>query len=245
MKDSERKVIIYGQVFRWEEKAPFVPSGKSVQGAMEYDATRDEVRCHECGGWFRSVATHLRLHKIPAREYKFKHGLRISTPLDSPTVTKTRKARNFKRPANLPRTWAHVKKRATQSPRTELANLRGECRAQLGRKIAKIAEDLQRQPSRKELSDEGLHVTGRTLDIMREVLGPVIKKHTGGFRWAKPILLELLRDFYALNGRVPSERDWNSRSLPDQKTYRRHFGSLPNAYLAAGLLNPGIRGQVA
>lgn len=50
--DSSRHVILMDAVFRWEEKAPFEPSGKSVLGALEYNKACETVRCHECGDWF-------------------------------------------------------------------------------------------------------------------------------------------------------------------------------------------------
>jgi hypothetical protein len=54
-------------------------------------------------------------------------------------------------------------------------------------------------------------------------------------RIADDILIEALRDFYVLNSRLPTARDWRSGILPNQKTYERHFGGLRGAYKAAGL----------
>lgn len=61
---KQRYVIIRGQVFRWEEKAPFAPSGKSIEGAIEYDRDKESLKCHECGDWHRGLAGHVAsLHK--------------------------------------------------------------------------------------------------------------------------------------------------------------------------------------
>jgi hypothetical protein len=44
---KQRYVIICGQVFRYEDKSPFVPSGRSVNGALEYDKSGESIKCHE------------------------------------------------------------------------------------------------------------------------------------------------------------------------------------------------------
>lgn len=82
------KVIIRGHVFDYAEKAPFVTSGKSVLGALEYNPETETVKCHECGEWFSSIGKHcFHIHEIPAVDYKVKHGLQQITPLDCPAIT--------------------------------------------------------------------------------------------------------------------------------------------------------------
>jgi len=39
-------VIIRGHVFTREEKSPFVVSGESLLGALEYNQDTDETKCH-------------------------------------------------------------------------------------------------------------------------------------------------------------------------------------------------------
>jgi hypothetical protein len=42
-------VIIRGHVFPRAEKEPFVASGESLLGALEYNQETDQTKCHECG----------------------------------------------------------------------------------------------------------------------------------------------------------------------------------------------------
>lgn len=82
--DDKRKVLMAGQLFTFAERAPFLSSGESIGGAIEYDEEHDQLRCHECGKWFTDIGTHLRhRHDLSAREYKIKHGLLLKTSLRS------------------------------------------------------------------------------------------------------------------------------------------------------------------
>jgi hypothetical protein len=89
IKEEIRHVLIRGHLFTHTEKAPFVSSGESLLGALEYDLARDLVKCHECGAWKRGLGAHvLRVHGINRLDYAQKHGLRKCAALSSPTVRK-------------------------------------------------------------------------------------------------------------------------------------------------------------
>lgn len=85
MPEVAPQVIICGTVFDYAEKAPFVVSGVSLLGAIEYNNEDDLLRCHECGDWFGSVAAHISngVHGITVAEYKRRHGLRSKSALIS------------------------------------------------------------------------------------------------------------------------------------------------------------------
>lgn len=73
---KETHVIIAGLVLPWHVKAPYVRSGESILGALEYNEAADELKCHECGEWFKKLASHSQAaHGIVRKEYKRKHGL--------------------------------------------------------------------------------------------------------------------------------------------------------------------------
>lgn len=57
--------------------------GHGLYGTLDDDGTT--VLCHECGKRFVSIGTHLRHsgHGLTARQYKIKHGLTLSTPLNT------------------------------------------------------------------------------------------------------------------------------------------------------------------
>lgn len=62
------------------------PSGHGRYGVLDTDGGR--VLCHECGGWYRSVGSHVaRSHGMAAREYKIRHGLPLSTALVAPDLS--------------------------------------------------------------------------------------------------------------------------------------------------------------
>ena len=41
---AERKVLFNDKVFLYKQKAPFVPSGMSIQGGLEWDPEQDKIR---------------------------------------------------------------------------------------------------------------------------------------------------------------------------------------------------------
>lgn len=68
------------------EPAVGAPSGHGRYGILDTDEGR--VLCHECGGWYRSVGSHVtRSHGITARDYKIRHGLPLGTALVSPDLS--------------------------------------------------------------------------------------------------------------------------------------------------------------
>lgn len=241
------KVIVLGQVCDWEEKAPFVPSGKSVLGALEYDPKMDKVKCHECGEFQRAIGVHARkAHGLDSREYKITHGLRASSSLSGPTtIAKKRSSVHLKRPPSARFMAARRTGSRKGTSQMELRNARGTCQAQLVERMKRLAEQLGRSPESKDVHAAGLSSAITThigrLSQLQELAGLVVTKCGMRDRFSKDILMEVLRDFFVSNKRIPSFRDWRSGLLPCPRTFKRHFGSLANAYLAAGLLNAGIR----
>lgn len=79
-------VLIRGHKFTYAEKSPFVRSGESLLGAIEYDEATDQTKCHECGEFFRGMGNHVKAHGISRFEYNTKHGLRVRSPLSGLSV---------------------------------------------------------------------------------------------------------------------------------------------------------------
>lgn len=85
------RVLIHGIVFAAEEKAPFIASGQSVYGAIEFDPAQGKIKCHECGEWMESIGHHsATTHSLAAREYRRKYGLNAATTLDCPAFRERR-----------------------------------------------------------------------------------------------------------------------------------------------------------
>ena len=155
---SDRKVIILGQVFDYEEKAPFVTSGVSVRGAIEYDESTDSLRCHECGMWFISLARHiLPSHNISTKQYRMRHGLRMcKTSLYGPRLKSLFSAAAKQKCLWIGRSKAGIEAKRTVPKRrpaslAEKANFDGRCQAQYLFKIRALAFQLGHTPTRLEL----------------------------------------------------------------------------------------------
>lgn len=261
----EEQVLIRGKVFLYKQKAPFVPSGKSVLGALEYREADDKVRCHECGEWKIALGQHLhKEHGVTAAEYKERHGLRQQSALCGirflEALSRTSKERGLGR--NLggmaeerrlevqkigrvksAEVRAGLADRAERRA-SELKNERGTCQAQLLGKIREIAEKHGWSLTRQNLSEDGISYHSAMLALgvgsmaeLRALAGMAPKRAYGeSYRYTREMLVELLRAFSVKHGRPPSMVDIQKlKLLPSLDTFRRHFGSMSAAYHAAGI----------
>jgi hypothetical protein len=152
-------VIICGQVFPWNEKAPYVMSGNSVLGALEYNQEQEVVKCHECGDWFKELGVHAyRAHGVKAMTYKSERGISYGSSL-SAIASRKKKAKNLRRRGLVGK---HPFKKGHQphgnthySP--EVRNLHMACKAQLMHKARELALRLRRTPTAEEFRLAGMH----------------------------------------------------------------------------------------
>jgi len=159
----ERRVIIRGHVFDFQEKAPFVTSGQSVLGAVEYDSAIDRVKCHECGDWFTYISgSHLRsAHKLTNAAYRARHGLNVKSPLCGPNFSAMRRSQ---RPAPTAAQVARLVEAGREHKRVhgnnltnrpkheyESANANGRCQAQTLFRLQVLAAELGRTPTALEM----------------------------------------------------------------------------------------------
>ena len=152
-------VIIRGHVFTYEEKQPFVTSGKSVLGALEYNTAEDETKCHECGRWFSGLGWHVtKSHGMTTREYKKLHGLRESSALCGMRIRRSSadSAKKLMVPGkgilSLPRLRAPRPKAKSQ----EWHNENSRCNAQLLFRIQIVAATVGHTPTRADLLEHGI-----------------------------------------------------------------------------------------
>ncbi len=238
---SDRHVIIRGLVYPFEDKAPFVQSGRSVLGALEYDKSRDLVRCHECGGWFRNTGAHsAQAHGITAREYKEKHGLRSVSSLSVPSLVKARSDVSLRlNSAKFVKNFSIEKQKKVYRFRPrhcELINERGRCEAQLLKKVADLTADLKRAPRMDEVPD--FHAVAKTFGSTSSALESLgMGRLPQARRYTRALIVELVRDFYVLNGRVPTTRDFTRcAQLPGKSTVLKIFGTAESLYAECGLI---------
>lgn len=184
------KVIIRGHVFDYAEKAPFVVSGKSALGALEYDDQAEKIKCHECGRWFASVSdAHVRTHDISVSIYKLRHGLNQTTKLLTPESKEKRKRQaersGLSGKAALTRfkSGPRVKRRIVKGhpDQTESANEKARCKAQTLFRLQVLAAGLGRTPTVKEIEGAGIqyavHKHFGELRVALESAGLLFRNH--------------------------------------------------------------------
>ena len=155
-------VIIRGHVFTREEKAPFVASGKSLLGALEYNRDTDETKCHECGMWFKGLGWHVtKSHDMDLREYRAAHGIRGSSALCGLRIRESHrvcaKALTVPGKGILSPKRPHPARPRAKSD--EWRNEQSRCNAQLLFRIQTTAAQVGHTPSKSDLKAYGLHQT--------------------------------------------------------------------------------------
>ena len=231
-------VIIRGHVFSYAEKAPFVVSGASVLGAIEYDSENDLLKCHECGEFKQNLSKHAFLaHDIPAKEYKLKHGLKLSNNGLCCLRMKSAFQRNGRdsqvrgnriSQVNLSSAMAGRKRHNAEAskrgrnPFTEINNQFARCDAQLLFRIQVLAAQVGHTPTNAELTSAGItpavlaHRFG-TKDKAIELCGLVPNPRDNGY--AKRSLPQ----------NFPTEKQLRETRMPWPKEY---FGVTPDIALA-------------
>lgn len=257
---DSRKVIIRGHIFDYEEKAPFMVSGASVLGAIEYDAGRDMLRCHECGEWFSSVCSHaVAVHKLSGSDYKRRHGLRLRSSLISRKLASDI-AQNLRaraggntmhgfRSGHTPK--ASAPRALRQAHNWEKKNEDGRCRAQLIFKIQTLAARLQHTPTVAEMDSAGINhcslrqvFDGLPTNAIVEMAGlkPNVQGNSREAFSNEHLLAELLK-FHMKYGRIPSVVETQALNLPSRTAYVRAFGNMTNACKLIGVTPPKLNNE--
>lgn len=242
-------VLIRGKVLLYKQKAPFVSSGVSIKGAIEYDPVEDKLRCHECGDWFKNLGLHAaRAHGLPARAYKPKHGLRQGTAL----LNEKLRAECIAKGQRLIRlgyaSTAEDRQKGTRAsvivsrlPRPVLLELRNERNMnspQLAQRIAAIAAANNGMIGEAALRRAG--ISPKSARFAANVNSQAALARLFGFKvrpaCSRAFICEMIRDFFARHGRRPSRSDLRRGLVQvSRSTIQRHFGNLRNAFKAAGL----------
>lgn len=242
----EEQVLIRGKVFLYKQKAPFVPSGKSVQGALEYREEDDKVRCHECGEWLTCFNSHLRVHGITAREYKLKHRLRVTTGLMglrarsrcaaiAVSIGSARHLRPRKKGNPDSRVGGH-------NVKAEFQNEHGVCPEQVPFRLKRLAAQLGRTPYQAEAQAAGIHVKSACMALNVKNYSGIISllklvpndQNENRRKYTRELLIEMTRDFHAKYNRLPEGRDIRAGIFPSLSNMARVFGSVRQAWLDAG-----------
>jgi len=245
------RVKIAGRIFMYHEKEPYVTSGESILGAIEFDDLKDVVKCHECGEWFKHLGSHVfRAHGILANDYKIKHGLSIRAALVSEeTRIKEIKAAKKRHAEGI--YVGHVKsgKRAKYVKRAghvsmETRNLRSECHAQIIKRLNALSLELGHSPTAAESRKAGLSastvcfILNTNWQGALQISGLPRSKPGGHVPISNESLLLMLREFWISHHRLPSGSDIRRGLAPNLQTLKRHFGSAVAAYVKAEIIEP-------
>lgn len=240
----------------YDAKEPLMPAadgGEGYQGVLLLDPKTDLVQCHVCGEWYTQLGPHINAkHKINARDYKIKFGLRQGTALVNEKLrvlrskNKTKYCKANKEKVTALCRVAH-KKRTPESFRRvtkvviETQNTRGLCPMQILEKLKTAVKDNNgRRPSATVL--EGYGIWQSTLpyafgSVQRayEMIG--VKYEALNRVWERDpgLILAAIFDFRKRFKRWPSGSDFRrSNRLPCVNTVNQHFGSFTRVWKILG-----------
>ena len=250
--DDTPCVIIGGSVHLYGAKAPYVKSGESIGGALEYRRSDDKVKCHECGKWMRAMGAHLTsAHGMTAREYKIKHGLRIKSALCGDRI-RAEMSSNMSRlndasggtPLELDAElrWSATAALSMSGGRgrvtLERRNLVSTCPAQLIERLRSLSSDLGRTPRLSDIEDAGLTINTVKYGLSVSSLGEAMRlaglkpNPSGvGCRYSPQIVIELGRKFIEQHGRMPVLSDAKRGLIPSPSTIRKHLSVDIHGYV--------------
>lgn len=249
-----RRVAICNIVFRYEDKEPYVLSGKSLLGAIEV-APNGHMKCHECGCFHENLGRHVAgSHHLLADSYRKAHGLRRTTRLSLKKQVHVRVSpldhNHILRPENRKKALPFL-----EYTRHELRNLHGRCEAQIKDTVQKLAGELGRAPTKVEFAAAKLYpqhiktfLGVKTMAEMLVACGVSFPaRSTGGQK--KPINKEAKEHLAAIlrekaNGGTLQATDMRP-PLPYPAVFQRVFGSVTNAIEYAGLeMTPYQKGRM-
>ena len=232
---TQRYVMLAGQIYRWEEKAPFTKSGRSLWGAFEVDLSSGKTKCHECGEWYQKLGTHVRrshdisqyreTHNLRKRTLGINHGYQSDAPKHIFTDVDRQKARQA--------LVAHRQSAILHHSTGEFRNVNGTCIAQMQTQIGAFIGTHGRLPASHELPAVATQAK-RQYGSWNRFLVSIGHDPVRTYRQDDE-LLESLRDFYYLNRRFPLRREWGHGRLPAMSVFCKRFGGIRSAYAAAGL----------
>lgn len=234
----------------------YVPSGKSIGGAVEMSDDGLYLKCHECGTWHANLALHLNQdHNMKVKQYKERHGLKMGTALiNEPMRIKlaaTGKAfysnMNTKQKAEFASRLYKGKGqygggRGVNGGKHSLMyqNAKGICPAQTLHDLRALADRLDATPSYEQIEANGIsiaRINHQYGSVANALLlcdrTPNVSHRTQWY--SDQELIETLKNFSKQRMRTPLASDCRRGMLPSYQTFIRRFGSWKKALKLAGL----------
>jgi hypothetical protein len=253
----KQQIRMRDQIFDYEEKAPFAPSGQSVLGGIEIDAVTNTAKCHECGGWFVSVGCHVSYaHGISAKQYRVKHGLCSNSSLNGPFSHELRQALGrdlakrlgpMNSPINRNRVGQNTKRR-----NEETHNILGKCPVQIPVNVRALRDELGRLPTHREVKARGIstYLLAKRYGTGDAGILACCEDRRRSPRFRRPYSvanhitehLNAVVSFTVANGRSPWRVDLQKHIRISEQSVCRNFGGLGHLLRqAAQLAPPGAR----
>jgi hypothetical protein len=248
---DERQRVRVGNVLKFYDEKGYEPSGASIRGALEVSHDGDQIKCHECGGWFENLNSHIHgAHALTASEYKKKHGLKQGSVLIGESARLALIAGSVKRKHSLDtaikkaQTTIAAMRAAGFKPKhgvmsVERRNQHGNCAAQIAYDLRVLCEKLGRTPTIQEVRQSGINYDilcekyGTVQEAVKIVIGSLPRKQAT--RWySNDELIAMLKAFGKTHKRPPFRSDLRRGMLPNVGTFQKRFGSWNNALKLAG-----------
>jgi ROS/MUCR transcriptional regulator protein/Homing endonuclease associated repeat len=244
--DHAKHVVIGGEILFYRAKAPYEASGLSIKGALEYDEEADQIKCHECGEFYSLLGSHVpQKHDMSAMEYKERHGLLARTALVSEGIRQKLIVNGKSKAEDLRRVRRDPWRRGGNRRTPEEDNSKQMCNLQVIERVRSLGESLGRFPTTRELRESGLNCGTLvrhfgSIGALADLAG-LWRAH--GNQWSRSMLLWHIKNFKAMHGRNPSASDCARGLIPNRSTFRKYFGGLPAAIIAASRFK-GFRAPV-
>lgn len=242
--DRENSLVL----MNYKEPLISVEDGFGYYGAILVSQDKNFIQCHICGELHRALGRHLRnKHGMNCAKYRKEFQLAHDTALVGETTRLKLKEGMLKRLSQMTKEEREGlelkrlesvrkfnKERGGWKIALEIKNKYGTCPDQTLAKIEECKDSLGHVPSRREFkewcgSQRYLHLCksyfGSWTNALRQ-LGLESKKRVHGTvtRRTDEDLLNALKSFYDITGKIPTASDSRRLNLPDGDIYSRRFG---------------------
>lgn len=243
-------------VTNYKEPLEEVKDGYGYIGAIVQTNDGKHIQCHLCGYFYAALGAHIKnRHKMEARDYKVKFGLRLKDGLLSPTEKEKRQISYNRTARKTPEEFAEMSRKgkiAREAKGTKVGgnmwtaqtrNEKGVCKDQTLAKIRHVAELCGGTPVWGVYMSEygGMDVVKHWFGSWQKAVEAAgIETYLQGRRRERRNKMKdienMIRTFYTEEGRTPSTSDFNSvEYLPSQRTVTKLFGTLNKARASAGV----------
>lgn len=212
-----------------------------------------KVQCYECGGWFKDLGHHVKIHKISPQEYKEKYGFNKTAGICCKELSKTRSDISIDTQMNLGKKYhknlEFGRKFHSKNETMQMKNGKNTCPEQMKNRLKLLMIKHGEKLSAKEAKKYDYGVVNWAFknggwNKAKEENGFVYNKWTGKEKNEADLIYDL-REYVKENHYLPfytykydghtsgDKRDSFSHSIT---SYKAHFGSRIKAWLHCGIV---------